>query len=402
MISSRLPRDLSPNATARAVDALRASGADVIDLTESNPTRAGFPYPDKLLEPLASARGLRYDPHPLGSIEAREAVSREFLRRGLQMPPDHIGLTSSTSEAYSFLFKLLCNPGDAVLVPTPSYPLFDHLTSLESVVPLSYSLEYHGSWRVDIDSVRSQLNDTVRALLIVSPNNPTGSFLHADDLTQLTEICAAHGMMMVGDEVFADFTLDDAPHAVSPLAQNEALVCSLGGLSKSGGLPQVKFSWIGFAGPSPQLEELLVAYEIVADTYLSVSTPVQVAASTLLAEAPQLRAAIHERVRQNLTTLRDQARNHPAVTVLACEGGWSAVLQLPALRSEEALVLELLNEDHVFVHPGYFFDFPRESFVVVSLLVPPELFSLGISRVLMRATLGRGSFGEGGSRDSLP
>ncbi len=386
MISRRLPEDLSPNATARALAALRARGVNVIDLTESNPTRAGFEYPPHLLQPLADERAFTYDPQPLGHLPAREAVAQEFGRRGLQVSPDRIALTSSTSEAYSFLFKLLCDGGDTVLVPRPSYPLFEHLTRFEAVHAAPYRLEYHGSWRVDVDSVRAAMTDRTRALLIVSPNNPTGAFLHQEDLVQLSRLCAAHGVALIGDEVFADFPLDPAPRACSVLAQRDALTCSLGGLSKSIGLPQLKLGWIAFNGPAPLLNDVLRAYEVVADAYLPVSTPVQLAAPHVLDTGGSIRAQIQQRIERNLAALREQTARHPAARVLTCEGGWSAIVQVPSFRSEEALVLELLNEDHVLVHPGYYFDFEREAFVIVSLLVEPLTFTRGVRRLLSRAT----------------
>jgi alanine-synthesizing transaminase len=382
----RLPGDLSPNATARAVEALRAQGVAVIDLTESNPTKAGLRYPEQLLQALADPRALRYEPHPLGLIAAREAVAREFLRRGLVVPADRIALTASTSEAYGFLFKLLCDAGDAVLVPRPSYPLFEYLTALEAVEAIPYRIEYHGAWRIDVDSVERALHDRVRALLIVSPNNPTGSFLHADDLVNLATLCASRELPIIGDEVFADFPLDAAPRAASVLAASDIVTCSLGGLSKSVGLPQLKLGWIAFGGPADRVDKIRHAYEVIADSYLSVSTPVQVAAPALLAAGAAVRRQIHARVCHNLASLRSAVAAHPSVSVLTCEGGWSAVIQLPSTRSEEDLILELLNDDHVFVHPGYFFDFERESFVVVSLLVEPDIFDRGVARLLARAT----------------
>lgn len=386
MLSSRLPPNLTPNAMARALAALRARGADVLDLTESNPTRAGIRYPSGLLDALADPRALEYEPHPLGLVSAREAVARDFARRGLNIDPGRIALTASTSEAYSLLFKLLCDPGDEVLVPRPSYPLFEHLARLDSVTTVPYTLERHGSWRVDLASLDEAYTSRTRAVLVVSPNNPTGSWLHRDDLKELSAFCATRRLALIGDEVFADYSLDDAPHRASVLAQTDALTFGLGGLSKSAGLPQVKLGWIAVAGPTPDVESTLHAYEIVADTYLSVSTPVQVAAPALLQHGEEIRVAIRARLTRNLGALRAMAAEFPAATVLPVEAGWSAVIQVPALRKEEVLALELLERDSVLVHPGYFFDFPREAFVIVSLLVEPETFDTAVRRVLDSAT----------------
>jgi alanine-synthesizing transaminase len=278
----------------------------------------------------------------------------------------------------------LCNAGDQVLVPHPSYPLFEHLTRLECVDAVPYSLEYHGSWRIDIESVRQAIGDRVRAILIVSPNNPTGSFLHRDDLAMLAEIARDKQLPLIGDEVFADYKLDAAPGATHVLAGGDVPAFSLGGLSKSAGLPQVKLGWIGFGGPPDQVDETLAAYEMIADTYLSVSTPVQAAASDLIESGTAIRAQIMARIRRNLESLRTQASQLASVNVLPVEGGWSAVIQVPAVGSEEALVLRLLEQDDVLVHPGYFFDFHREAFIIVSLLVEPSIFDTAIARVLAR------------------
>jgi alanine-synthesizing transaminase len=391
MTSSRLPASLTPNALSLAVDAKRRRGAALTDLTESNPTRVGLSYPGDLLAPLASADGLDYDPQPLGLWPARAAVAADFRRRGIVLSADRVALTASTSEAYGLLFKLLCDAGDVVLVPRPSYPLFEHLTRLESVTAAPYDLEYHGSWRIDLDSVRRAAGPRVRAVLIVSPNNPTGSFLHRDDWSALSALAAANGWAIIGDEVFADYPVEPAPHATHVLADSDVLALSLGGLSKSAGLPQVKLGWIGFGGPVARVDEAMAAYEIVADTYLSVSTPVQVAAPLLIENGAAIRAQILERLQENLAALRRQAAAYPAIDVLPVEGGWSAVLQVPATRSEEALALELLDQDDVLVHPGYFFDFAKEAFVVVSLLVEPGRFAAAVARVLARASSGAGS-----------
>jgi aspartate/methionine/tyrosine aminotransferase len=395
MNSARLPANLQPNPLSRAIEAKRKQGSSFTDLTETNPTRVGLTYPDDLLADLASAQALEYDPQPLGLWSARAAVASDFRRRHIVLSADRVALTASTSEAYALLFKLLCNAGDAVLVPRPSYPLFDHLTGLENVAAIPYQLEYHGSWRINLASVEEAAGsaahkgppcERVRAILVVSPNNPTGSFLHRDDLSALAALCRSRGWALIGDEVFADYTLDEAPAATSVLAQHEVLTCCLGGLSKSAGLPQVKLGWIGFGGPPAAVDEAIARYEIIADTYLSVSTPVQVAAPALIEKGAAIRRQIHERVRANLARLRSLAAGHPSITVLPVEAGWSAVLQVPAVRSEESLALDLLEQDDVLVHPGYFFDFPKEAYLVVSLLVEPDVFQQAMTRVMERST----------------
>jgi aspartate/methionine/tyrosine aminotransferase len=386
MRSTRLPADLSVNATTRTLEAMRRRGIEVIDLTSSNPTDAGFRYPPDVLRPLSAREALRYNPHPLGMEMARDAVAGEFARRGTAVPSKHIALTASTSEAYAWLFKLLCDSGDNVLIPQPSYPLFEHLTVLEAIESRRYLLEYHESWRVDLDSVRRAIDERSKAVVVVSPNNPTGSFLHRDDLQELDELCDAHELMLIGDEVFADYRLRSAPHAASVLEARRALACSLGGLSKTCGLPQVKLGWIAFTGPAATLEPLIAAYELIADTYLSVSTPAQVALADLLVSGSVVRGQIQERISSNWQWLQRAVAEVPAISLLEAEAGWSAVMQVPAFRSEEALVLELLTQDHVLVHPGFFFDFAQEAFLVVSLLVPPEPFQAGMARVLARAS----------------
>lgn len=385
MFSSRLPANRAANAITRAVDARRASGRGLIDLTESNPTRVGLSYPPDLLAPLSDPAGLAYDPQPLGLPVAREAVAREFLRHGQTVRPDRVALTASTSEAYALLFKLFCNPGDRVLIPHPSYPLFDHLTRLEAVEAVPYALEHHGRWRVDLSSVERAATGRARAVLVVSPNNPTGSYLHRDDLAALVEICRRRNLVLIGDEVFFDYRLRAVPEAVSVLDQGEVVTCALGGLSKSCGLPQVKLAWIAWRGPAAALDEAVAAYEIIADSYLSVSTPVQVAAPALLARGGVIRDQLQARLTRNLRALGEACSRWPAATLLDVDGGWSAVIRVPAVRPEEDLVVTLAAEDGVLVHPGFFFDFPREAFLVVSLIVEPGAFDQGVEGVLARA-----------------
>lgn len=384
--SSRLPRDLSPTALAAAVSQVRASGRAIADLTLSNPTHAGIPYPMDLLAPLGDPAGLAYVPEPLGAMVAREAVSADYWRRGVHVPAARLCLTASTSEAYALLFKLLCDPGDRVLVPQPSYPLFEHLTALECVTAVPYELELHGDWRLNVAAVARQIDERTRAVLVVSPNNPTGSVVQTDELDALARLCADRGVALIGDEVFADYRLDGQAPAMSVLQQQHVLAFGLGGLSKSVGLPQVKVAWIGVSGPDAAVADALSGLELVADTFLSVSTPAQVALPRLLHRGAAVRQAIQDRTARNLATLVAAVDAVPEVTLLPPAGGWCAVLQVPSLVSEESLVASLLEHDGVLVQPGYFFDFPREAFVVVSLLVPPDVFAPAMPRVLARAT----------------
>lgn len=384
--STRLPADLAPNRLSLATARLRASGRALIDLTESNPTRADLPYPADLLAALASTEALAYDPQPFGRETARAAVAADYARRGVDVPASRICLSASTSEAYAWLFKLLCEPGDRVLVPRPSYPLFEHLTALECVEASPYELEQHGHWRIDVAALERQIDERTRAVLVVSPNNPTGSVLHPDELATLADVCAERGLVLIGDEVFADYRFDADLPAPSVVQQSRAVAVSLGGLSKSVGLPQVKLAWLAVGGPADGAEALMAGLEIVADTFLSVSTPAQVALPSLLAQGAAVRDAIRARTVRNLEALRHAVDAVPAVTLLPPDGGWCAVLQVPSVRSEEQLVLDLLERDGVLVHPGYFFDIPREAFVVVSLLCAPSMFDRGLACLLARAT----------------
>ena len=381
MVSRRIPPQLEPNALTRALAAIRASGGALIDLTDSNPTRTGIPYPDDLLAPLADAAALRYEPYAFGLPAARAAVAADHARRGVSVDPAHVVLTASTSEAYSWLFKLLCDPGDSVLVPRPSYPLFEHLTALEGVHAQPYALEYHGRWSVDVASLMAAPART-RAVLAVSPNNPTGSYVSAEERAALMQVCRDRRWALVVDEVFADYPLDAQEPLTDIAARSDVLTFSLAGLSKSVGLPQLKLAWIVAGGPAAARDEALAALELVADSYLSVATPVQAAAAQLLSAGAAVRAAIQQRIQQNLDALRAAARGFPACEVLRTEGGWSAVVRVPATRPEERLVLDLLERERILVHPGYFFDFPREAYLVVSLLPPPALFADACARLL--------------------
>jgi aspartate/methionine/tyrosine aminotransferase len=390
MFSERVPRSLEPNRITHAVRRARADGRTLIDLTATNPTGVGFAYSRSLVTPLANDLALTYSPQPFGLPDARLAVARDYHRRGLDISSDRIVLTASTSEAYSLLFKLLCEPdGDAVMVPVPSYPLFEHLTALDGVRAIPYRLDYEGRWVLAIDDLDRQWNDAVRALLAVSPNNPTGSLLTADEARGLQQRCASRDAALIVDEVFADYVLDDgaaseARRASDVLGAGDALTFRLGGLSKSAGLPQVKLGWIAVQGPDAIVTEALDRLEVICDAYLSVSTPVQIAAPALIDAGAHVREQILARIRANYRTLASEASAHPAVEVLHTDGGWSSVVRVPSTRTEEDLVVDLIDRDGVLVHPGFFFDFPHEAFVVISLLAETQAFLEGLRRVLER------------------
>ena len=353
-----------------------------LDLTETNPTRVGVVYPPDLLGSLADSTAMAYQPESLGLPGARRAIAADYAEDGFVVEADRIILTASTSEAYALLFKLLANPGDEVLVPQPSYPLFESLTTLESVVAAPYHMDYHGVWSIDRESLTRAANSRTRAVLIVSPNNPTGSMLRSSDREWLASLCGDRQWALIADEVFAGYPLRPARDAVSCLGENRALTFVLGGLSKSAGLPQLKLGWIAVSGPNALTSQAIERLDVICDTYLSVSTPVQVAAPVLLAAGRSVRDAIRARVSGNLASLERLLGGASSMTLLPPEGGWSAAIRVPAVESEEALVLRLLRDHHVLVHPGFFFDFPGEAYIVVSLLPEPAVFSDAMARVM--------------------
>jgi alanine-synthesizing transaminase len=382
MLSARSAFDLAPNAIARA---LAAAGHPLLDLTESNPTRAAIPYDAAAFLPkLASPAGLTYEPHPFGLPGARVRVATELSSWGPTVDGSRVMLTASTSEAYAFLFKLLCDPGDEILVPRPSYPLFAHLAQLESVRVVSYALAYDGRWHVDLASLRAGVTPRTKAVVTVSPNNPTGSFLKKDELEKI----GALGLPIVSDEVFARYALRDDPTRVGTVleARGAPLVFALGGLSKLAALPQMKLAWVAVAGDGSRVSAALERLEVIADAFLSVGAPVQHALDAILASRAVTEDAIRARTRDNLGWLQGSVAG-TAVSVLDVEGGWYATVRLPRTRSEEAWTLAFLEQDGVYVHPAQFFDFDEEAYVVVSLLTPETPFREGMRRILERVRL---------------
>lgn len=385
MFSSRLPESLRPNRLSELLEAKRRSGAAILDLTESNPTRAGFVYAaGEILQALADPRSLRYEPSPSGLQEAREAVACYYAERGQTVEPERIVLTASTSEAYSYLFKLLCDAGDEVLVPRPSYPLFGFLADLESIHLVHYPLVYHGGWEMDLDALANAVTARTRAVVVVNPNNPTGSYLKKRELERLTQLCAEKKLAIISDEVFSDYAFGPDSGRVESLAAGEAVpTFCLSGLSKIAGLPQMKLGWIVLSGPPAAHAKTRERLELIADTYLSVGTPIQHALPRLLALGTGVREQITARVRANLAFLRSAVKG-TSCSVLDVEGGWYATVEAPRTRSEEEWCAELLDRDNVLVQPGFFYDFASEAFLVLSLLPPLTTLQGGIERLLGR------------------
>lgn len=370
MFSDRLPPSLAPTILAREVAARRGSGR-LLDLTRTNPTTVGIAYPETLAAAWSNDANLRYDPHPRGMTTARETVAAWYATNGEDVSPDALVLTASTSEAYAHLFKLLCNPGDQVLVPCPSYPLFEHLAQLDGVAVGRYAFRDAGRWMLDVTHLEAQVTNRTRALIIVSPNNPTGHVPDVEEWLAMADVCRRHDLALIVDEVFAPYPLAPQPEAPWE-ALRDILVFRLNGLSKLIGLPQAKLGWILASGPHAVLARALDALEMIADTYLSVSTPVQAALPALLSAGASVRAQIQARLKANVAATAACVAG-TSIDLRSPQGGWSVVLRVPNASGPDALAMTLLGHDLV-VHPGYYYDMPHDGYLVLSLIVPePEL-----------------------------
>jgi len=386
MFSSRTNWPLGPNRLSLEIEELRRQGVSLLDLTESNPTRCGFVFDRRgIFDALASPQTLDYTPDPRGLLSARQAVASYYAERGITLDPAQIFLTTSTSEAYSYIFRLLADPGDAILVPQPSYPLFDFLAGLNDIRVIAYPLSYDHGWQIDLPALEERLEDRARAILVVHPNNPTGSFVRREEFAELLASCQRHDMALVADEVFADYSLAmDPQRVVSHAAVTEALTFTLSGLSKISALPQMKVAWAVVNGPAQLLRDALARLEIIADTYLSLSAPLALALPKLLETRRALQPQILERVRSNLQLLDARLASNQPINRLEVEGGWYAILRLPSIRTDEDWAIELARQDGVLVHPGHFFDFSSEGHLVISLLTERAVFEEGLRRILAR------------------
>jgi alanine-synthesizing transaminase len=384
MFSERTNWILAKNRFTQAVEEARARGATILDLSTSNPTRIGLEYDAAtILRALGSPQSLDYDPQPKGLLAARTAVAAYYREEHVisNLDTEQIVLTTSTSEGYSYVFRLLCNAGDELLVPKPSYPLFEFLADLQDVKLVPYPLLYDHGWQMDFHSMDKMVTSQTRGVVVVHPNNPTGSYVRRAEFAALNAFCQEHGLALIVDEVFLDYPLDDSPHA--SFADNQSILTfTLSGLSKISALPQMKLAWIVTSGPNTQVHAAMDRLEVIADTYLSMNAPVQWALHSLLQQRQTIQPQLRQRVKSNLAELDRQLALQESCHRLCLEGGWYAVLRVPVVQSDEELAIRLVREKWVIVHPGHFYDFPREGYLVLSLITPPEDFAEGLAGVL--------------------
>ncbi len=383
MFSERTNWKLTRNRLTVALDEARASGARVLDLTISNPTRAGLRYDKPLiLQSLASPQAMDYDPQPKGLPSALAAVAAYYQgAHGIHLDPEQLVLTTSTSEGYSFVFRLLCNPGDELLVPKPSYPLFEFLADLQDVKLIPYPLIYDHGWQMDFPSLEKVVTKRTRGVVIVHPNNPTGSYVQAHEQESLDRFCREHGLALIADEVFLDYAHDRCTRQ-SFATNDDVLTFTLSGISKISALPQMKVAWIATRGPVPEVEAAQARLEVIADTYLSMNAPIQWAVPALLEQRASIQQQLLDRVLTNLSELDRQLSTQKTCQRLTVEGGWYAVLRVPVTKTDEDLAVDLLRRKSVLVHPGHFYDFPSDGYLVLSLITPGNEFADGIGRLL--------------------
>jgi alanine-synthesizing transaminase len=384
MFSERTNWTLAQNRFTQAVEEARARGVKLLDLTASNPTRVGLEFDAAaILSALGSKQALDYDPQAKGLLSAREAVAAYYLdEHGVgDLDAERIVLTTSTSDGYSYVFRLLCNAGDELLVPKPSYPLFEFLADLQDVKLVPYPLLYDHGWQMDFPSLEKAVTSRTRGVVVVHPNNPTGSYVHAEEFEMLNAFCRSRRLALIVDEVFLDYSLDQKS-PTSFAGNRDALTFILSGLSKISALPQMKVAWVVTSGPQAEVAAAMARLEVIADTYLSMNAPIQWAVPILLEQRKSIQQQLLKRVTANLAELDQQLAGQKARQRLNVEGGWNAVLRVPVTRSDEELAIELVREKSVLAHPGHFYDFPRDGYLVLSLITPQVEFAAGIGAVL--------------------
>jgi alanine-synthesizing transaminase len=382
MFSRRTDWQLAKNQYTQVLERFRSSGRNVLDLTASNPTNVGLQYEfERLLTSLRHPQALDYEPVAKGLLSAREAVAAYYRERGIQLSPEQLFLTVSTSEAYTYAFRLLCDPGDEVLVPQPSYPLFEFLADLQDVKLVPYELIYDHGWQIDFHSLECAITSRTRGVLVVHPNNPTGSYVKQREKTLLDRICMDRELAVIADEVFLDYSLGPG-NELSFVGSRGALTFTLSGLSKISGLPQMKVAWMAVSGPEALAADAIARLEVISDTYLSMNAPLQWALPEMLASRTGIQEQLRARVQRNLSALDEELSKQELCHRLEVEGGWYAILRVPATRSDEELAIELLEKESVLVQPGHFYDFTSDGYLVISLITPVDEFREGIHKLL--------------------
>ena len=382
MFSRRTDWQLAKNQYTQVLERFRSSGRNVLDLTASNPTNVGLQYEsERLLTSLRHPQALDYEPVAKGLLSAREAVAAYYRERGIQLSPEQLFLTVSTSEAYTYAFRLLCDPGDEVLVPQPSYPLFEFLADLQDVKLVPYELIYDHGWQIDFHSLECAITSRTRGVLVVHPNNPTGSYVKQAEKTLLDRICMDRELAVIADEVFLDYSLGPG-NELSFVGSRGALTFTLSGLSKISGLPQMKVAWMAVSGPEALAADAIARLEVISDTYLSMNAPLQWALPEMLASRTGIQEQLRARVQRNLSALDEELSKQELCHRLEVEGGWYAILRVPATRSDEELAIELLEKESVLVQPGHFYDFTSDGYLVISLITPVDEFREGIHKLL--------------------
>jgi len=384
MFSNRTNWRLTRNRLTDALEEVTSGGAQVLDLTQSNPTRVGLQYEDqKIRQALSSPQAMDYDPHPKGLPSARRAVADYYeAQLGIHhLDPERLILTTSTSEGYSFVFRLLCNPGDELLVPKPSYPLFEFLADLQDVKLVPYPLIYDHGWQIDFPSLHNAVTKRTQGVVVVHPNNPTGSYVHEEEQRSLNKFCREQELALIADEVFLDYAHDQSPQPTFA-ANQDVLTFTLSGISKISALPQMKVAWIATTGPEAQVQAALARLEVIADTYLSMNAPIQWAVPVLLAQRKSIQRQLLDRVRGNLAELDRQLSGQKICQRLQVEAGWYAIVRVPVTQTDEELAIDLLRRKSVLLHPGHFYDFPSDGYLVLSLIGQKSDFAQGVQRML--------------------
>lgn len=384
MFSCRTNWNFQNNRITKLIQEYQRNNISIIDLSESNPTKVGFNYPEKfVLKDFCSGKNLIYNPHPKGLINAREAICKFYHKKNINIHPESIIITAGSSDAYNYIFRLIAEPGDEILVPSPSYPLLQFLSRLNDISIKNYRLLYDGEWHIDIDSIYRNITNKTKAILFIHPNNPTGSYVKNEEYEKVLELANRYGLIFISDEVFYEYEIEDKPNKFNSFSEkSDILTFTINGISKLLGLSQMKLGWVIVSGPNKLKQEAINRLEIISDTFLSVNTPVQNSLPIWLENYEELHNQIKHRVIINYFRIKDQILANSAIELLNVEGGWNGILRFPNIFTDEQWVELFLKKYRLFLQPGYFYDFERGAYLLVSLLLPENIIKKNIIAVL--------------------